>query len=269
MTKVIAALDTSLAANPVLRTAIALGEALGADVEAVHVTEDGDRVARSAADAAQIPYRTATGPVVERLVEIGQASDVVALALGARGSPLARRPVGGTALAVATALPKPLVVVPPEVRAPDRLQRVLVPLSEPDMEHHTPRTIVALAEGEEVEVVVLHVLDELSLPSFTDQPQHEHAARVEEFLRRYCPWGIGKVRCEMRLGRREELVVAVAEEVRADIVALGWAQELEAGRAPVVRSVLTRGAVPLLLVPVHVLEVPELVSSAPAGPVSI
>ena len=92
---------------------------------------------------------------------------------------------------------------------------------------------------------------------------------MEEFLRRYCPWGIGKVRCEMRLGRREELIVAVAEEVRADIVALGWAQELEAGRAPLVRTVLTRGAVPLLLVPVHVLEGSELVSSAPAGPVSM
>ena len=37
MTKVIAALDTSMAANPVLRTAVALSEALGAEVEAVHV----------------------------------------------------------------------------------------------------------------------------------------------------------------------------------------------------------------------------------------
>ena len=115
------------------------------------------------------------------------------------------------------------------------------------MEHHTPRAIVALAEGEGLDVIVLRVLDELSLPSFTDQPQHEHEARVSEFLRRDCPWGIGKVRFEVRIGRREELVPTVADEVDADIVALGWAQELERAR-----PVSARGAqakhVPLLLV---------------------
>jgi nucleotide-binding universal stress UspA family protein len=268
MSKVIAGLDTSLAANPVLRTAVALGEALGSEVEAVHVTVDGDRVSRSAAGAAGVPYRTASGPVVDRLVEIGRASDVVALVLGARGSPFARRPMGGTALAVATALSKPVVVVPPEARVRDQLRSVLVPLAGRDMEHHTPRAIVALAEGEELDVIVLHVLDELSLPSFTDQPQHEHEARVSEFLRRYCPWGIGKVRFEVRIGRREELVPIVADEMNADIVALGWAQELEPDRSPVVRTMLMRGTVPLLLVPVRVTGTHELVSSAPAGAIS-
>jgi nucleotide-binding universal stress UspA family protein len=267
MTKVIAALDTSLAANPVLRTAVALGEALGSEVEAVHVTIDGDRVARSAAGAAGVLYRTARGPVVERLIEIGRASDVVALVLGARGSPLARRPLGSTALSVATALSKPLVVVPPEAHVRDRLERVLIPLAGPDMERHTPQAIVALAEGKELDVIVLQVLDELSLPSFTDQPQHEQEARVGEFLRRYCPWGIGKVRLEVRIGRREDVVPSVADEVDADIVALGWAQELEPGRAPVLRTLLAHGAVPVLLVPVRVTG-REVVSSASAGAVS-
>jgi hypothetical protein len=86
-------------------------------------------------------------------------------------------------------------------------------------------------------------------------------------VRRYCPWGIGKVRFEVRIGRQEELVPAVADEVDADIVALGWAQELEAGRGPVVRAVLMRGTVPLLLVPVQVVGGREPVSSAP--PVAI
>ena len=69
-------------------------------------------------------------------------------------------------LAVATALSKPLVVVPPEARVRDRLERVLgILLADADMEHHTPRAIVALAEGEGPDVIVLRVLDELSLPS--------------------------------------------------------------------------------------------------------
>jgi nucleotide-binding universal stress UspA family protein len=253
MSRVIAALDNSLAANPVLMTAIALGRVLDAGVEAVHVRVNGDRVARSAAGAAQVPLRTASGLVVERLIEIGLASDVVALVVGARGSPLGQRPLGGTALAVATSLPKPLVVVPPEIRWPGQLRRVLVPLEGRETGSHTPRAIVELAQGEDLDVVVLHVLEEESLPRFTDQPQHEQTAQVEEFLRRYCPWGIGKVRLEVRVGRCDECVPVVAEEVDADIIALGWAQELEPGRAPVVRAALARGGIPVLLVPVNVL----------------
>ena len=60
----------------------------------------------------------------------------------------------------------------------------------------------------------------------------------------------------------------VADEVDADIVALGWAQELEAGRGPLVRAVLMRGTVPLLLVPVQVVGRREPDSSAPAVAIS-
>jgi len=265
MRKVIAALDNSLAANPVLMTALELGRLLDAGVEAVHVAVDGDRVARSAAGAARVSLQTASGPVVERLIEIGQAGDVVALVLGARGSRLGRRPLGGTALAVATSLPKPLVVVPPDARRPGRLRRVLVPLEGGEAASHTPRTIVELAQGEELDVVVLHVLEEESLPLFTDQPQHEQAAQVEEFLRRYCPWGIGKVRLEFRIGRCDECVPAIAAETDADIIALGWSQELEPGRAPVVRAALARGGIPVMLVPVDVLSESAVAGSAPAA----
>src|SRR5436309_6878213 len=87
---------------------------------------------------------------------------------------------------------------------------------------------------------------------FTDQPQHEQGAWNEEFLRRYCPWGIGSVRVERRVGRCEEVVPLVAEQKAADIIVLGWAQELAPGRAGVVRAALARSSVPVMLVPVHV-----------------
>jgi nucleotide-binding universal stress UspA family protein len=264
LTTVIAALDNSQAASSVFTTSRALGRVLDASVEAVHVPVDGDRVARSAAAVAQIPFRTATGPVVERLIEIGQASDVAAVVLGARGSPLGRRPLGRTALAVATSLPKPVVIVPPSARRPGDLRRVLVPLEGRETESHTPRAIVELARGKELDVVVLHVLEEESLPLFSDQPQHEQTALVEEFLRRYCPWGISGVRLEVRVGRCDELVPAVAEELDADIIALGWAQELEAGRALVVRAALAAAEIPIMLVPVHVAHEGDFAGVAPA-----
>jgi nucleotide-binding universal stress UspA family protein len=101
-------------------------------------------------------------------------------------------------------------------------------------------------------VVVLHVHDEDSLPAFTDQPQHETSAWVDEFLARYCPWGVGDVRFEICVGRPDEEVLRTAEETGADLIALGWSRSLAGGRGPIVRAVLERGRVPVLLIPVDV-----------------
>ena len=57
---------------------------------------------------------------------------------------------------------------------------------------------------------------------------------------------------EPRVGRSEEVVPRAAEETDADLVALGWAQELAAGRARVVRAVLELAHVPVALIPVTV-----------------
>ena len=269
MRKVIAALDNSLAAGPVLATALELSKVLDAEIEALHVPVNGDRVARNAAAAAGVTLQTPSGPVLDRLIEAGEAGDVAALVLGARGSPLERRPLGGTALAVATSLAKPLVVVPPNAARPGRLSRVLVPLEGRRTPAHTPRVIVELAQGTELDVIVLTVLEQETLPLFTDQPQHEHPARMEEFLRRHCPWGIGRIRLEVRVGRSDELVPLVAEEIDVDIIALGWSQELEPGRAPVVRATLARGRIPVMLVPVEVQADEPRVGAVSGSPVRL
>jgi nucleotide-binding universal stress UspA family protein len=249
MTRVIAALDNSLAAGPTLATARALARLLGAELDAVHVRVDGERIAQNAADATGVALQTVGGPVVGRLTDLARSPDVVALVVGARGTPAGRRPLGGTAFAIATSLPMPVVVVPPDAPAVHELRRVLVPL-EAGSPAVTPRAIVELARGRRIDVVVLHVRQERSLPAFTDQPQHEQRAWRHEFLRRYCPWGIGSVRLEVRVGRCEELVPRVAEEQQVDLIAIGWAQELAPGRAPIVRATLERSRLPVLLVPV-------------------
>lgn len=251
MTKVIAAIDNSAAATPVLATARALAGVFGSELEAVHVLVDGDRIAASAAAAAGVPLREVSGTPVDELVRAGRDDGVVAVVLGARGTPLSPRALGETALKVATSLPKPVVVVPPEVAHPGRLERVLVPLEGTVPTSLAPREVIELAADADLDFVVVHVLDEDSLPSFTDQPQHEEAAWAEEFLARYCPWGVGSVQLETRIGRREELVPAVANDVDADLIALGWARTLEADRAPVVHAALA-GTVPVALVPAEV-----------------
>ena len=250
MKKVLAALDNSLACAPVLAVARSLAVLLDAEVEALHVRVDGDRTARNAAEAAGAAFRTVTGPVVDRLAEAGGEADVVAVAIGARGSSAGPRALGGTAAAVATALAKPVAIVPPDAAPPAALRRVLVPLEGSRSTSLAPRAIVELACGAELDVVALHIHDVESIPAFTDQPQHEQPAWAREFLERYCPWGLGTVRLETRVGRIGEIVPLVAEESRCDLIALGWSRRLSHDRAPVVRETLARARVPVLLVPV-------------------
>jgi nucleotide-binding universal stress UspA family protein len=251
MTKIIVALDSSLAARSVLASARALASLLDAEVEALHVQTDGDRTVRATAEAAAVRLRTVRGSVIERLVEAGGADDVVALAIGARGTPATRRPLGSTAAAVATALPKPVLIVPPDADPPAAFRRVLVPLEGTLSSSLAPRAMLELSRGAELDVLALHVHDEDSIPAFTDQPQHEQQAWTREFLRRYCPSGLGSVRLETRVGRSGELVPLVAEEFDCELIALGWSQELAAGRASVVRETLERTHRPVLLIPVR------------------
>ena len=54
MSRIVAAIDNSPAARPVLSVALALGPVLGADVEAVHVAdEEGDTAAAAAGSLAR------------------------------------------------------------------------------------------------------------------------------------------------------------------------------------------------------------------------
>ena len=61
MTKIIVALDSSLAARSVLASARALASLLDAEVEALHVQTDGERTVRATADAAAVRLRTVKG----------------------------------------------------------------------------------------------------------------------------------------------------------------------------------------------------------------
>ena len=251
MTRVIAAVDNSLAARPVLATAQSLAELLGSTVDPVHVRTNGTRVASNETAAAGLELRVLTGPTVARLGEVAGADDVAAVVVGACGTPASSRPVGSTAFELVESLDKPVVVVPPDVARAGALSRVIVPLEGTLSSSLAPRHLMEIACDANLDVVVLHVHDEASLPAFTDQPQHETDAWAEEFLARYVPSRFGDVRLEVRVGRRNEEVLRAAEELDADLIALGWSQDLAPGRAPVVRAVLERGHIPVMLVPVY------------------
>ena len=246
MNKILAAIDNSAVARPVLDVASVVADLLGAEVEAVHAHENGEQTARAAAEAAGVPLRSIGKPVVAALLEAGAEPDVVAIALGARGIEAGRRPAGHVALQLALSLPKPLVVVPPE--AAGRLRRILVPLNGLELSAGTLAQTLRLAAHRKLEVIVLHVHDQESIPLFSDQRQHELESWADEFLRRHCPEP-ELVSLETRIGAPGENVLQVADHTSADLIALGWSQDLGPGRAAVVRAALERSPVPLLLVP--------------------
>jgi hypothetical protein len=248
MTRLLAAIDNSAVARHVLETANAVAPLYGATVDAIHIREDGDRTAQAAAAATGLELRELPDDVVDKLIETGREDDVVGLVIGTRAGPLARRPLGHVALDLLVAVRKPLVLVPPHTAIPFRLRRVLVPLDGTTAAAAALTRTVDLAGDFEVEVDVLHVHDEASLPLFSDQPQHETESWAREFLARYCPT-VDLARLHVRVGRPGEHVLHVANEMRADMIALGWGQDLSPGRAAVVREALERSPRPILLVP--------------------
>jgi nucleotide-binding universal stress UspA family protein len=251
--RVLAALDTSESARPVVEFATSLARVLAAEVDALHVRTNGIGTLRVVASRAGIPLRIDEGDPSACVRREADPDDVAAVVLGRR-----RRqtlgPVGAVALELLTTLPKPVAVVPADAAHPARLGRVLVPLEGTRSTSLAPRRTIELARDAGLEIVLLHVFEASSLPSFTDQPQHETATWAAEFLARYFPCPPEDVRLEMRVGEPEEQVIAVAREIDADVIALGWAQEFAAGRAPIVRAALEEARLPVFLIPVVAVE---------------
>ena len=247
---VIAAVDNSAAARPVVATAAALAPLLGADVRAVQVTGApgaGGCTAQAAAEAFGLACSTIVGDPLTELGILAGAEDVVAVVVGARSRPGGRRPAGHLALGLADATDKPVVIVPPTASPPDRMRSVLLAIEGKPGRARALRRAVELALAIDLELVVVHVDDELSIPSFSDQVQHETDAYTQEFLARYCR-GAPRARLELRIGVPADEIIAAAEAIMPDMIAVGWPHEGGPTRGETAREVLDRSTVPVLLV---------------------
>lgn len=249
MTTILAAVDNSAATAPVLAAALALAPTLGASVRAVHVADEPGGTAQACAAQHRVPLTVVHGDPLQRIVELAGDEDVVAVVVGTRDRPHGRHHAGHTALAVADRVDKPVVVVPPEAAVPDRIHRVLVAMEGSPAKARGLRRAVDIAAEAGVELVVVHVDDEDSIPSFSDQVQHETTAYAHEFLSRYCG-GASAARLESRVGDPAQEILAAAEEMHSELLALGWPPADEPDRGEVVREVLDRSRVPVLLVAV-------------------
>jgi nucleotide-binding universal stress UspA family protein len=219
---------------------------------AVHVVQDGVERVREFASADGVPLLELEGPPAATLAQaVEDDEDVVALVVGARAPARGGREIGSTALEVVTSVHKPLFAIPPEAAADFAIRRVLVPLEGSLSTSYAPYMALDAPGAEHLEIVILYVLEEHALPSFSDQPQHEWEAHRHEFLARYSRWPPERVRLETRVGRPDQLILPTAKELDCDVIALAWAQELAPDRARIVRDTLRRVGIPVLLVPVQ------------------
>jgi nucleotide-binding universal stress UspA family protein len=245
MSKVVTGIDDSAAAQPVLAAASAVAPIIGATVEAVHVTDVEGHTARASAASAGVPFRTLTGDPLDVLVRLAGADDVVALAVGTRGRPGSR--AGHTARALANAIDKPVLAVPPDARTGGPLRRVVVAMEGTPAKARRLKRAVDVASGAGLELVVVHVDTESSIPLFSDQVQHETDSYAREFLARYCR-GAPEARLELRVGNPADEILGCVEAEGSHLLAIGWPHSDDPRRGAVAGEILERAHVPLLLV---------------------
>jgi nucleotide-binding universal stress UspA family protein len=246
---VLAALDTSAAARPVLETALGLAELTGATVEAVHIRDGPVDTPEGLTTHEDVPLQVLHGPVhASLLAAVAQPAAILAV-VGARATPGGRRPVGRTALGVLEHTNKPIAVVPPEAVgiSPRPFRRLLIPLegseqsSRPIAEALNPLMVA------DIEVIVLHVFTTATAPRVLDRPVRDLSLWGDEFLARFCPEA---TRIELRSGPIADRVAEVTRDEEADLVVLSWSQDSSPGHAAVIRDVLARSHIPVLLIPV-------------------
>ena len=249
MDHVLAAVDASPCAHAVMQTALSIAEWFDATVTALHVRENDRDAPLQVARGAGVELHEAAGPPIEAIVAAAEDPGVVAVVLGARGANRGPQPAGHTALEVITRVNKPVVVVPPDGTRGARVTRVLTPLEGTNESSQAIADMLALAARRGVDILVLHVHTPDAVPPFQDQPHHQVEAWEQEFLARFVSGPHARVEISQHVGAPAERVVAVARDAEADLMALGWSQNLSPGRAEVVREALAHSTMPVLLIP--------------------
>jgi nucleotide-binding universal stress UspA family protein len=244
MTTVLAAVDATPAARPVLHTAARLARLLDADTLAVHVGKD-PVLAQEVAKELGVPMIVLPGEPAEQIIRTGERPDVALVVLALSSLP-SRHAAGHTALAVATRLSKPVLVVPPGIPPRPTLTRVLFPLDGNRGVSTALHPLIAAYVAVGFEVIALHVFQPDTVPRFLDKPEDIDVWR-EEFLAEHCA-ELG-IRLVTRPGPTTGSLLDVAVTEDVDIIALGWRQDLSPHHAAVVRKVLAAADRPVALIP--------------------
>ncbi len=99
----------------------------------------------------------------------------------------------------------------------------------------------------QVELLVLHVFTEATMPRMLDRPGRDLSMWGNEFVARFCS---PASRIEMRIGEVAKHVAELAGSEQVDLVVMSWSRNRSAGHAEVVCEVLATSETPILLLAV-------------------
>jgi nucleotide-binding universal stress UspA family protein len=244
MSRILAAVDDTEAAGPVLATACAVARSLHLDVTALHVGDTAGASARAAQEH-DVPLTVVPGETAEEIVAALADPDVVMVVLALHGLPGHHDP-GHIAMSVATHSAKPVIVVPPGAPTRTDPRRILFPLDGTRGVSSAVRPWISMCVAAGLEVLAMHVFEPSTVPRFHDGPQDAQIWR-DEFLARHCA-DLG-LRLETRAGPTDDALLDLAEHADVDAIALGWHQDLSPDRARVVRRMLLSAYRPVVLIP--------------------
>ena len=149
--------------------------------------------------------------------------DIVAIVIGAtsRTSEDAEKPLGTWRWLLADADRQARLDGAERLEPPERLRTVVVAMEGTPGKVRALQRSIDLSARAGLEIVVVHVDDEQSIPSFSDQVHHETEAYAQEFFARHLV-GAPKMRLELRFGDVADEVLGAIESAQADLVAVGW-----------------------------------------------
>ena len=248
MSIVLAALDAGPTAQPVLDVAMRIGELTNTDVEAVHITIADDESVKAFTERAHVPLHLLPGPLEPALLNAVDAPEVVAAVIGTKTAPADQRLLGTSARHIIERSSKPVVIVPPDFVSPGFFRRLLIPLE--GTEASTQPVLKGLLPflAADVELIVIHVFTESTVPAMLDHPWRDLEILGREFLARHLPQH--EARIELRHGPVGTRVAEVCDEYGTDLIVLSWSQDSAAGKAHAVRQILGAVKLPILLLPV-------------------
>ncbi|MBF6180002.1 universal stress protein [Nocardia otitidiscaviarum] len=160
----------------------------------------------------------------------------------------------------------PAVVTPRPGGTPGSIERVLLPLDGTEEAARAVAETAGLFHTAGIELVLLHVFDEHTVPACWDQSAHAREAWETEFRARFCRPLVPHPHPEITLcsGEPGEHVVEVAAR-EADLVVLGWSRRLAPDHARTVRAAVDAAAVPVMVIPVRARLCSVISDSAAAG----
>jgi Universal stress protein family len=224
------------------------------DLESAYVgAEEAAGVPDALRELAGRSLRILTEPLEASLLDAIDAPEVLLAVIGARGEPADGDPVGARGRHLLAHTSKPIVVVPPGLRAPGPIASVLVPLEGSEESSRPILDALWPMIRTNVQVIVVHVFTEATLPRMLDRPVRDLDLLGQEFLTTHLP--VAEL-IELRADPVAASIGDVAREQGSDLVVLSWGQNITTGRAQVVRDVLRATSLPVMLLPAAPLSIP-------------